>query len=330
MDCLTFLEKPPRGSPRPLYVVHGDEDFLRRRAVQAIKAWVAAGDDAAISVYPGDKATFAAVFDDLQTAPFFGDRRLVVVEGADPFIQRHRDLLEKAVKHLPKTGVLVLDVKSFPSNTRLYKQIEPAAQVVCKAPAAYKLPQWCQQWAQAHHGKQLHAQAASLLVELVGPEMGLLDQELEKLAVYVGKRGRIEADDVDRLVGRSRAQDTWTIFNAIGAGDARAALAILGRLFDQGEEPMRLLGAFSMQLRRLAQAARLSALGRPLATALEQAGVQSFKAAEAEQQLRHLGRRRLDRVYDWLLETDQGLKGGSVLPPRALLERLVVRLARKN
>jgi DNA polymerase-3 subunit delta len=49
---------------------------------------------------------------------------------------------------------------------------------------------------------------------------------------------------------------------------------------------------------------------------------------EAEQQLRHLGRRRLDHLYDWLLETDQGLKGGSQLSPRILLERLVVRLAR--
>jgi hypothetical protein len=44
--------------------------------------------------------------------------------------------------------------------------------------------------------------------------------------------------------------------------------------------------------------------------------------------MRHLGRRRLDRLYDWLLETDQGMKGGSALPPPVLLERLVVRLAR--
>ena len=42
------------------------------------------------------------------------------------------------------------------------------------------------------------------LCELVGPEMGLLDQELLKLAIYVGDRKRIDVDDVDKLVGRSR------------------------------------------------------------------------------------------------------------------------------
>jgi DNA polymerase-3 subunit delta len=45
--------------------------------------------------------------------------------------------------------------------------------------------------------------------------------------------------------------------------------------------------------------------------------------------MKHLGRRRLGKLYDWLMEVDLGLKGGSLLPPRTLLERLVVRLARK-
>jgi DNA polymerase-3 subunit delta len=70
--------------------------------------------------------------------------------------------------------------------------------------------------------------------------------------------------------------------------------------------------------------------GESLPSALEKAGVPPFGRRNAEQQLRHLGRRRLDRVYDWLLETDLGLKGSSQLPPRTLLERLVVQLARKR
>jgi DNA polymerase-3 subunit delta len=134
---------------------------------------------------------------------------------------------------------------------------------------------------------------------------------------------------VDRLVGHSRAEDTWKIFSAIGSGEAGEALGLLGRLLGQGEEPLKLLGAFSFQLRRLAQAARLHGQGRPLAAALEEAGVQPWAVKGAEQQLRHLGRRRAERLYDWLLETDLGLKGGSPLPPRALLERLVVRMAQK-
>ena len=57
---------------------------------------------------------------------------------------------------------------------------------------------------------------------------------------------------------------------------------MLDRLFDQGEEPMRLLGAFAMQLRKLAQATRRTAQGATLGTALQQAGVPPFAARSAE------------------------------------------------
>jgi DNA polymerase-3 subunit delta len=160
--------------------------------------------------------------------------------------------------------------------------------------------------------------------------MGLLDSELGKLAVYAGSAPKIDARDVDQLVGRSRAENTWLIFDLIGAGKAAEALTFLDRLLDQGEDPIGLLGAFSWRLRQLAQATRLNSQGVPLQDALTRAGVKDFPKARqaAEQQMRHLGRRRLDRLYDWLLETDQGLKGGSALPPRTQLERLVLRLAR--
>jgi DNA polymerase III delta subunit len=83
-----------------------------------------------------------------------------------------------------------------------------------------------------------------------------------------------------------------------------------------------------MQLRRLAQVMRLHEQGRPVTLAMEQAGVAPYQAKGFEQQLRHLGRRRADRLYEWLLQVNAGLKGGSQLPARTLLERLVIQLAR--
>src|SRR5262249_21340148 len=192
----------------------------------------------------------------------------------------------------------------------LAKAVPDGSSIACKAPPTQQLPEWCVRWCAAQHDKQLAPAAARLLVDLVGPEMGLLDQEMQKLAAYAGDGhrveagagGAVEAGDVDRLVGSSRAENTWRVFDLIGAGQAGEALTFLDRLLEQGEDPLRLLGAFSTQLRRLAQAGRLSAQGASLGEALERAGVPSFPAARkgAEQQMRHLGRRRLAPPYDWL------------------------------
>ncbi len=108
---------------------------------------------------------------------------------------------------------------------------------------------------------------------------------------------------------------------------AAAALAILDRALDQGEEPFKIMGAFGMQLRKLAQAARLAKQGVNLRAALAQVGIPPFAVNSAEQQLRHLTRHRAARLYDWLVEIQMDLRGGSPLPERTLLERFLLRMA---
>jgi DNA polymerase-3 subunit delta len=268
--------------------------------------------------------------DELNTLPFFGSRRLVVVADADAFVTKYRSQLEKAVQALPATGTLILIVKSWPATTKLAKMVRDDASISCKSLTSGKLPGWCVEWAAAQHDKQLVSAAAQLLVELIGAEMGQLDQELEKLAVYTGSRKKITTEDVDKLVGRSQAQNLFRIFDAIGAGDPRGALAILGRLFDQSEEPIKITGGINSSLRKLAQANRLVQLGKPMQAAFDEVGVPPYFARNYYQQLKHLGPDRAGKLYDWMLELSLDLRGNSPLPPRILLERLIIRLARKE
>jgi DNA polymerase-3 subunit delta len=329
MDCWQFLARPPKGTPRPVYVLAGDEALLKREALAALKTWIIGPDpEFGLSAYPGDDADFSMIRDELATLPFTGSHRLVIVENADPFVTKYRTRLEQYVAEPASYGVLVLDVASWTATTRLAKLLTEST-IICKAPAVDRLPAWCVDWAKARHGKQLVQAAAQFLVDLIGTDMGVLDQEIAKLAVYVGTANEIKVDDVDRLVARSRLEDIWLIFDAIAAGRSGEALAILDKLLEGGEDVFRLAGAFSMQLRRLAQVARLRMQGVPAGEALDRAGVPAWPKVrqQIEPQLKHLGRRRLNRLYDWVLEVEVGLRGLSELPARTLLERLVVRLA---
>lgn len=332
MDALPFLAKAAKSKRHPVYVLHGDEDFLKRRCRDAILTLVLGDADPAFAVaqYAGDRLDFSTVRNDLDTLPFLSPARVVVVDGADPFITEHRAALEKYVVAPSTIGVLVLETKAFPETTKLAKALPDAAKISCKTPPTYRLPDWCVDWSTSVRAKKLTPDAAGLLVDLVGPSMGLLDQELEKLAVAVGTKPAIDADDVDRLVGRSRSANVFHILDRIGEGKAGAALALLAELFEEGEDPLAVMGPLTSQLRKLAAVNRLTAQGRTLGDALDAAGVPKWPQARqsAERQLRHLGRRRLDQLGDWLVEINLGLKGGNPLPPRLQVERLVVKLAR--
>lgn len=314
-------------APQPLYVLTGEEDFLRRSVRSALEVLLLGDADPefSVAVYPGDKADFSTIKSELDTLPFLSPRRVVVVEQADPFVSTFRARLEQLVEK-PGQGTLILEVKTWAANTRLAKVVPSDVTIVCKPLPPNRMPVWCVERAATLH-KKLSQRTAGMLVELTGPSLGMLDQELAKLAAFVGDRATITEDDVNQLVGRSRAAETFKIFEAVGAGRPLEAVTILQRLFEQGEEPMLILGAFSWQLRRVAQAARLARQGVPLTQALLRAGVREFGLASSEKLLKHLGWRRLDRLFDWLLEVDQGIKGSTPVPARLQIERLLVKLA---
>ena len=336
LHAIDYLAKPQEHPPRPLCVLFGEESFLRRQTLLALRAAVLEGDegDFSFSRFEGRSAELRDVLDERSTMAMFGGRRLVAVEEADEFVTRYRAELEDYAARPRSSGVLVLDLKSFPSNTRLYKAAAAGGLMVdCSAPAGAGLTRWLSAWAQQVHQVKLPQPAAEMLVEIVGPELGLLDQEVAKLALLADKDRKISPELVSRAVGGWRAKTTWEMLDAAMDGKVGEAVAQLDRLLASGEQPVGILGQISASLRRFAAATRLivqtEAVGRRpvLKTALEEAGVRAFVLQKAERQLRRLGRQRGSQLYGWLLEADMDLKGFSSLPPRLVLERLIVRLA---
>lgn len=331
MEALAFLKSAKKSTKLPIFVLQGDEDFLKRQVRDVLITSILSGADPAfaVSTYTGDKVDFSTVRNDLDTIPFVGTARIVVIDAADAFVSSHRESLERYLQHPSRVGVLILDVKTFPETTRLAKALPDAAKIACKPPAAYKLADWCRDWCNNLYNKRLTPDAAAMLVELIGTSMGQLDQELSKLSLAVANRGTIEIADVDALVGRSRGANVFHILDAIGEGQPGKALAIVTTLFADGEDAYAILGALTHPLRRLAAVNRLVALGQPLGTAMDAAGIPKWPQARqsAERQLRHLGRRRLDLLTSWITEVQMGIRGDIPLPPRLQIERLIVKLA---
>lgn len=324
------------GRAGPVIAVVGDEPFLKREVRSQIEQVVLGDDDAelSLSVFTGDKLELRDVLDALSTVSMFGNgRRLVWILEADDFVSRYRPALEEYVARPAAGGVLVLDVASWPANTRLAKAVAASGTTIeCRAPAEGAALKWVVGWARQRHAVQIERTAAEQLLEIIGPEPGLLDQELAKLAA-AATDGKITSQLVDDLVTGGRAKTTWDMLDAAVSGDARTALAQLDQLLRAGENPIGLLAQMGSSLRRFAVATRIietaEASGRrtSIRGALEAAGFKPFLLGKAEGQLKKLGRQRGGRLLDWLLEADLGLKGNRSASGRIVLEELVVRLS---
>ncbi len=337
LRAFDYLAAPDDHAPQPVNVVFGDESFLKRHVLSNLKERSLGTDDSdfSLTVFEGKQAELADVLDELSTmAMFGGSSRLVLIEEADDFVSRYRPELEDYVDSPRPTGKLILETKSWPATTRVYKAVAAKGLPIdCSAPKAAQIPKWLIGWAKKTHSVGLDSAAAGMLVDLVGTELGLLDQEVGRLALSVGEDRKISAKIVSENVGSWRARTTWDMLDAALAGDLKGALTQLDRLLLAGENPIAILGQIAATLRRFAAATRIvlateAARGRvSVRAALEQSGVRSFVLRKAEGQLRHLGRERGSQLYQWLVETDLALKGNSALPPRMLIENLLIRLA---
>ena len=172
-----FLESTTADVPAGVCPVFGGERFLKRLA---IKHMTGGGDDESseysVTQLEGDQATWADVNDELSTRSLFGGDgpKIVVVDDADKFVSNYRDRLEDFQSAKDKSGVLVLIVSKWASNTRLYKTIHKSGlQIRCDAPMRGKSKQpdqgaiqkWLIARAKAEYKFTLPAAGAATLIE---------------------------------------------------------------------------------------------------------------------------------------------------------------------
>lgn len=352
IHAFDYLDDPTKYEPAAVSVIFGDEPFLKQLVVRQIQNEVlgSQADELPYTKMEGETVLWRDVLDELSTFSLFGSgQRLVAVTDADRFVSRHRSALEEYLEHPHPTGVLLLQVDSWPSNTRLYKSIgRRGLQIACQPPQRTtgrrkvldedRLLEWLIWWAKRTHRITLIRQAAELMYELIGPALGILDQELSKLALFVEEGGKITSDMVRDVVGGWRTKTAWELIDAAVEGNAGEALRQLDALVHAGENALAIFGPFSWSLRRYATATRIVQSAErqqqriSLPTALEEAGFRKWPRNaidDAQRHLRQIGRERADQLYRRLLQADLALKGTHSHPLRArlVLEMLIVQLS---
>lgn len=308
-----------QGRP-PIFVIFGEERERKLRLLNAALDELLPPDidrSMALSEYDGARGeeqggpAFAAVADDLRTLSFLADRRVVVVREADTFIQRYRENLERYAAAPAPSGTLVLECRSFPKTTRLYKAIYAAHGRIeeCKKLSPRDAIEFV--FAEARQrGKRVDPATANRLVDLIGTEQGMLSNEIEKLSLFVGERPLISNDDVSELVGQTREEKIFAVMDAAYAGDAAEALRRWRHvLATDSSAAFKAIGGMAFTVRKRLEAHRLLADGLPMGQVAPKVMMWG-READLNRQLRRLPARRLERLLADMADLDARAKTG--------------------
>ncbi len=305
-----------------LYLLYGPDELARSEALIALRARLPP-DVATLNstTFDGRKLKFETLVSACEALPFLADRRLVIVYDALKHLQagKERDALRAYLERVPPTCDLVfVETEDVDKRNTCFTYLKKAGQVSEFQPrTGVDLLHWLQARAQALQVR-LDSAAAQLLVDYVGNESRMLATELDKLASYVGQKGRITTAVVDLLVQDAQEQNLFAFIDDLSLRRGAAALRGVRALLADGQAAPYILFMLARQVRILLCVQELATQHRHAEDIAAQLKQKPFVIRKALAQIRNYQRNELERFHDRLIEYDQAIKTGRIQAEVAL------------
>ena len=269
---------PQTGAAR-LFLVYGTDDLSATRKADEIAARLCPPENQAFGLEtlqpePGADQVDAVcaflrnVVEALLTPPFLGGDKTVYVRGApyfDPLAEPGKfasvkteveRLVELLKKGLPAGVAFLLLTDKVNKSTTFYKTFNAAGEVhVFDEPEKDKeaeadfIPRVEQMLAE--RGLDVPRGVLSAFLDRTGYNLRQAENEIEKLALYVGDRKAISAEDVRLMVAPMRESKFWEFADTFCDGGLADTLEVMRRMFEQGVSPVALIVGLENRLREI-------------------------------------------------------------------------------
>lgn len=300
------------------YVVHGEEQYQVRKAIDAIVLKeIGQRDELNTIVYDALQVDIDVILEEAQTIPFFTDRKCILVKNAN-FLSSSNDTeinlerLEAYLQNPMESTVMILSGEFAKMDTR--KKIVKKIGSLCKVSTCNKLdkdslPAYLKEQLQK---RQLHINNATFqtLCERLPYDIGVIQMELDKLELYGGD---INEALIKQLVTRSLEEDVFALVNAVVEKNMKRVFQIWEDLQVLNKDPIYLIALIASQFHLLYQVkcAELQGLRKQDEIA-SQLGVHPYRVKLA---LPVCSRLSIDSILDvlqQLADLDQSIKAGRV------------------
>ena len=297
------------------YLIHGDDHgrIAERRANLRSMAEAESGANG-VELFEGDAATPEAVAAALNAMTFALGRRFIVVDGVESWKERELEPLTAAMAAIaPDTTVAFFareeSRKKAPNG--LHEAVRKAGGNVSaeQSVKAWELPKWV--IGQARElGLQLEPDAARALISSVGDRQQRLLRELEKLALWAGPGAQLGPAEVEEIAAPSAERRTWTLADALVAGDTQAATRVYLTLRAQGERVPGLLYWMAQRVRTALEIAQALDRGEPPAQIKRGLRMPSRAADRLIADARSSGSAQLQRALEQIADLELASRGG--------------------
>ena len=338
------------------YILHGEDVFSRSEKLARLQNKVAKDDPSMAELNTtylgGARVTVGELCHACDTIPFMAESRLVIVDGLlgrlAPDRKRRekgapkkhevawkREFLQALANYLPNlpetTNLIFLESKKLGASHPILKlarseAADDRAEIeLFVRPKDGALPSWIERRTR-DKGGSLSPGVASMLTMLVGRDLRMLDQEIEKLLLYADGRP-VSKEDVQLLVSRAREPDIFALVDSVGRRQIAQALRLFHQFLEEHESPLYILAMLARQIRILIQLTELRDQRLTQREMEKRLKLHPYVIQKGLAQARNFTMPQLEAAHQRIVEADLAIKTGKSDDVLAL-DLLVVELAR--
>ncbi|MEM7031836.1 MAG: DNA polymerase III subunit delta [Chloroflexota bacterium] len=323
------------------YIFHGPDQFTAQETLNRLKTRLGEADIVDLNTAYLDGKTLALndLIHHANALPFLAPKRLVIVTnyllrlGGSGNAKGDVETMEKLAQvldNLPETTNLVFleDAELKKRHPILQKVLQVDKSVhAFLGPTGQQVPAWIEKRVGEKEGK-IERPAVMALANVVGEDLRRLDNEVEKLLLYVNGERAINLADVELLCPYTADSETFAMANAIGRGNIHEAQNQLHKRLEEGQTPLGIMAGIVSQFRGLLEVKSMANQGLTPAKIAEVKGWRSDYAVKVR--LREAGQfshAQLIQIFNILRDADLAIKTGRI-DQTLQLDTLIARLCR--
>ncbi|MCI9034608.1 MAG: DNA polymerase III subunit delta [Lachnospiraceae bacterium] len=259
-----------------IYLLYGEEAYLRRQYRDNLKKALVAEDDTLnCTSYSGKDINVNEIVDIAGTMPFFAERRVIIIENSG-WLKSGEDRMVDLIKNLPDTTYIVFVESEVDKRSKLYKAVTAKGYAaLCEMQDETMLKKWIMGLLKKEN-KRITPDALNLLLDKTGTNMENIRREVEKLVCYRYFDEGITVEDVEALCIVQVQNKIFDMVEAVAQKRQKEALDWYYDLLALKEAPMKILALISRQFHMLLQVKEMRQKGYPEADIAKQTGLNAY------------------------------------------------------
>ncbi len=308
---------------RPVYLLHGEEAFLKNSYKNRLKEAMIGDDTMNFARFEGKDLDVDELIRMADTMPFFAERRLILVEDSGLF-KSASEALVKYLPSMPDTCCLMFVESEVDKRGRLYKKVKELGYAAeMNRQNTTQLARWAG-GILAQEGRKITARTMEHFLEMTGDDMENIRMELEKLISYTYGREVVTDADVEAVGSVRVTSRIFELVAAIAGRQHRKAMDLYEDLLTLKEPPMRILFFIARQFNQILQVKELMAQGMDRGTIASRLKMQPFVVGKVMPQAKQFTREQILSYVELCVDVEEAVKTGR-LQERMAVELLITK-----